>query len=581
MNSFVTFGRETGSPYTTANFINIFSTSTGSWIGTGSTMVTDPTRRDMTIASDPSSGGQIYFIGGDAGQTGTGRSNALDIYNIRSSVVSETSVPLPGPQNLQGGAAAWLPNRNSMLIVGGIRDNTDTNFVYLYTPGSASTAYSASTSPGSYNSNNANGNSGDTSTSGGSNTGYSSGSNSGSSSGWAAQGAQKTQSSMPDVTALSEEVSLLVNPPITSGGEGPLVLDSGMAVASYEHSIYEDGSVVGVFGGFVNRSSTSDHSIYFLDTRTWTWTMSSSNTVRGRSYSACAMTGNQFIVWGGFYSNPTSTPNNLPSVEESTLVYSRSEQNWVNTYIPQSTSSSGSGSGSYPGSEDRGTGNGGDLSHPSGKSFGLVLAIAAVGAILALLITVGAIMVIRKRNQRRRNDAARNSHIPKNGDRQLSSSSTASSLTNPTGGRKKSLTGVWDQKSPLALENGLHGQTAITVTGHDDNICQSSSGFIDSNPPVPSYNSWEYTTPVTRREDVTSPSMGTVAYTETTIVTVAPPPRISTSKSGPRVAPQISPMSASKKHVIRGPADAEQLAYQHQQRQKNHKQHQQQQQQQQ
>ncbi|KAF8952103.1 hypothetical protein BGZ52_008001 [Haplosporangium bisporale] len=548
MNSFVTFGRETGSPYTTANFINIFSTSTGSWIGTGSTMVTDPTRRDMTIASDPSSGGQIYFIGGDAGQTGTGRSNALDIYNIRSSVVSETSVPLPGPQNLQGGAAAWLPNRNSMLIVGGIRDNTDTNFVYLYTPGSASTAYSASTSPGSYNSNNANGNSGDTSTSGGSNTGYSSGSNSGSSSGWAAQ---------------------------ATNGYFPS-LRTAHCVASNE-----DGSVVGVFGGFVNRSSTSDHSIYFLDTRTWTWTMSSSNTVRGRSYSACAMTGNQFIVWGGFYSNPTSTPNNLPSVEESTLVYSRSEQNWVNTYIPQSTSSSGSGSGSYPGSEDRGTGNGGDLSHPSGKSFGLVLAIAAVGAILALLITVGAIMVIRKRNQRRRNDAARNSHIPKNGDRQLSSSSTASSLTNPTGGRKKSLTGVWDQKSPLALENGLHGQTAITVTGHDDNICQSSSGFIDSNPPVPSYNSWEYTTPVTRREDVTSPSMGTVAYTETTIVTVAPPPRISTSKSGPRVAPQISPMSASKKHVIRGPADAEQLAYQHQQRQKNHKQHQQQQQQQQ
>lgn len=70
--------------------------------------------------------------------------------------------------------------------------------------------------------------------------------------------------------------------------------------------IDEDGSVVGVFGGFVNRSSTSDHSIYFLDTRTWTWTMSSSNTVRGRSYSACAMTGNQFIVWGG-----KSSPNIL------------------------------------------------------------------------------------------------------------------------------------------------------------------------------------------------------------------------------------------------------------------------------
>ncbi|KAF9322145.1 hypothetical protein BG003_005308 [Podila horticola] len=548
MNSFVTFGRETGSPYTTANFINIFSTSTGSWIGTGSTMVTDPTRRDMTIASDPSPGGQIYFIGGDAGQTGTGRSNALDIYNIRSSVVSETSVPLPGPQNLQGGAATWLPNRNSMLIVGGITDNTDTNVVYLYTPGSASGSYSASTSSGS-SSNNANSNGGYTSTSGGSSTGYSAGSNSGSGSGWIAQ---------------------------ATNGYFPS-LRTAHCVASNE-----DGSVIGVFGGFVNRSSTSDHSIYFLDTRTWTWTMSSSNTVRGRSYSACAMTGNQFIVWGGFYSNPTSTPNNLPSVEESTLVYSRSEQNWVNTYVPPSPGSPGLGSGSYSGSGDWGTGSGGDLSHPSGKSFGLVLAIAAVGAILALLITVGAIMVIRKRNQRRRNDAARNSHtLPKNGDRQLSSSSTASTLTNPAGGRKKSLTGVWDQKSPLVLESGLAGQTAIAVTGHDDSVSQSSSRSIDSNPPVPSYNSWEHTVPVTRREDVTSPSMGTVAYTETTIVTVAPPPRISISKGGPRVAPPISPMSTSKKHVIRGPTDAEQLAYQHQQRQKNHKQHQQQQQQQQ
>ncbi|KAG0011251.1 hypothetical protein BGZ81_002288, partial [Podila clonocystis] len=247
-----------------------------------------------------------------------------------------------------------------------------------------------------------------------------------------------------------------------------------------------------------------------------------------------------------YYSNPTSTPNNLPSAKESTLVYSRSEQNRVNTYVPPATGSPGSGSGSYSG--DWSTGNGADICHPSAKSFGLVLAIAAVGAILALLITVSAIM---------------------------------STLTNPAGDRKKSLTGVWDQNSTLALESGLAGRTVIAVTGHDDKIDQSSTGSIDSNLLVPSYNSWEHTSPVTRREDVASPSMGTVACTETTVITVAPQPRISTSKGGPRVAPPISPMSASKKHVIRGPADAEQLAYQHKQQQKNHKQHLQQQQQQQ
>jgi hypothetical protein len=64
-------------------------------------------------------------------------------------------------------------------------------------------------------------------------------------------------------------------------------------------TIDEDGSLVAVFGGFVNRSSTSDHSVYFLDTKTWIWTVSTSNSVRGRSYSACAFSGNQLIVWGG------------------------------------------------------------------------------------------------------------------------------------------------------------------------------------------------------------------------------------------------------------------------------------------
>ncbi|KAF9355880.1 hypothetical protein BGX34_010223 [Mortierella sp. NVP85] len=159
MNSFVTFGREAGSPYTTTNFINIFSTSTGSWIGTGSTMVADPTRRDMSIASDPSPGGQIYFMGGDAGQSGTGRSNVLDIYNLKSSVVSETNVPTPGPQNLQGGAATWLLNRNAMLVIGGVSDNNESNVVYIYTPstGSIGSYLSSPSNPGSnYGNNNIN-----------------------------------------------------------------------------------------------------------------------------------------------------------------------------------------------------------------------------------------------------------------------------------------------------------------------------------------------------------------------------------------------------------------------------------------
>ncbi|KAF9984419.1 hypothetical protein BGZ65_000421 [Modicella reniformis] len=418
MNSFVTFGREAGSPYTTANFINIFSTSTGSWIGTGSTMITDPTRRDMVIASDPAPGGQIYVIGGDAGQSGAGRSNVLDIYNLKSSVVSETNVPLPGPQYLQGGGATWLSNRNSMLIVGGLFDNFEVNTVYMYTPGSGSS---------------------------GSNTNYD-----------------------------------------------------------------EDGSQVAVFGGFVNRSSTSDHSVYFLDTRTWSWTVSTYNSVRGRSYSACAFSENQFIVWGGFYQNPTSTPNNLPSVEESTMVYSLDSQSWVSTFVPsvsspESSSNSHSGSSGSRNNNSNNSNNSNDnsdLSDPKGKSVGLVLAIAAAGAILALVITGGAIFVIRKRNRRRRNNS--------NGTRPSTSQNGVAPMptSNPYHSKK------WDQKSLTGLEAGnmmpSSGNGELVMTG-------------DSHPHS-SYTNWENRGSISsHREDdmgtttttTTNPMMG---ITQTTIV---------------------------------------------------------------
>ncbi|KAF9955185.1 hypothetical protein BGZ72_003957 [Mortierella alpina] len=458
MNSFVTFGRETGSPYTTANFINIFSTSTGSWIGTGSTMIADPTRRDMTIASDPSPGGQIYFMGGDAGQAGTGRSNVIDIYNLKSSVVSETVVPSPGPQNLQGGAAAWLPHRKSMMIIGGMNDNLEGNSVYLFTPessqsqSSSSDPYATSSSSGSNTDNNGP---------------YSSNGN-------------------------SNPYSNSNNP----NAPGPNA-DTG-------HSD-DDGSVVAVFGGFVNRSSTSDHSIYFLDTHTWSWTSTTSNSVRGRSYSACAFSGNQFIVWGGFYQNPTSIPNNLPSIEESTLVYSLAAQNWVKTFEPSTGSSS---SGSASGSQGERTNGPNELSNGT-RSIGVVLAIAAVGAILALLITIGALMVIRKRNQRRRGSSSSNgggfnpsrrnsSQLP---NHLASSGAVASTMMAPA--LNKTHFGTWDHHPRSSnLESGLVKDDKVGLVDNDINI-----------PPVTGYNPWG------RRESTTTVNtIPGITQTQTMIV---------------------------------------------------------------
>ncbi|KAF9355881.1 hypothetical protein BGX34_010224 [Mortierella sp. NVP85] len=277
---------------------------------------------------------------------------------------------------------------------------------------------------------------------------------------------------------------------------------------------YEDGSLVAVFGGFVNRSSTSDHSVYFLDTKTWIWTVSTSNSVRGRSYSACAFSGNQFIVWGGFYQNPTSTPNNLPSVEESTLVYSLDAQNWVSTFTPRDTAyGAGGNSGPNTGEQDGATG--GNLSDPKGKSVGLILAIAAAGAILALVITGGAIMVIRKRNRRRRSNSTSTRHTSsQNGVAPMSSVGTFST--------KGSSSNIWDQKLPSSLEAGLAANAGVNIA-----LSSGKGGLAmtEDIAPVSGYNTWEHRGPISNHREnkvgmttttMTNPIIG---VTQTTIVT--------------------------------------------------------------
>ncbi|KAF9574352.1 hypothetical protein EC968_006686 [Mortierella alpina] len=268
--------------------------------------------------------------------------------------------------------------------------------------------------------------------------------------------------------------------------------------------MHDDGSIVGVFGGFVNRSSTSDHSIYFLDTRTWVWTSTTSNSIRGRSYSACAFSGNQFIVWGGFYQNPTSIPNNLPSIEESTLVYSLAAQNWVKTFVPSTGSSSssfGSGSGNQG---DHTNGNNNELSNGT-RSIGIVLAIAAVGAILALLITVGAILVIRKRNQRRRRGSHGSMNVGGGGGGGHNPSRRNSSQLPMAPALNKTHFGTWDHHQPRStnLESGLV---------KDD----KKMGLIDNDiniPAVTGYNPWG------RRESTTTVNtIPGITQTQTMIV---------------------------------------------------------------
>lgn len=228
----------------------------------------------------------------------------------------------------------------------------------------------------------------------------------------------------------------------------------------------------------------------------------------------------------------------MPSVEESTLVYSLDAQNWVSTFTPRGTAyGAGENGGPNAGEQDGATD--GDLSDPKGKSVGLILAIAAVGAILALVITGGAIMVIRKRNRRRRSNSTSTRHTSsQNGIAPMSSVGTSSI--------KGSSSNIWDQKSPSGLEAGLAANAGANIT-----LSSGKGGVVmtEDIPPVSGYNAWEHRGPISgNRENkvgmttttMTNPIIG---VTQTTIVTT---PKNS-SKAGKSPAGKVSNYTTNRR----------------------------------
>ncbi|KAG0244429.1 hypothetical protein BGW41_007721 [Actinomortierella wolfii] len=193
-----------------------------------------------------------------------------------------------------------------------------------------------------------------------------------------------------------------------------------------------EGTLVAVFGGFVNHSTVADPTVYLLDTNTWTWTAVPMTNMRGRAYSACAIQDNQLIVWGGFFSRPTKSPNNLPLVEESTMVFSMTTRQWVSSFIPSGPSGSlaGVGGGGYSGSGEIGS----SPEATSTRSIAMILAIAAAGTLMTLLLTFSIVIFIRKRSLKRQQLRARyninsNSSRKKNSDCTNSNSHIGTSLT--------------------------------------------------------------------------------------------------------------------------------------------------------
>ncbi|KAG0213937.1 hypothetical protein BGX28_003115 [Mortierella sp. GBA30] len=147
-----------------------------------------------------------------------------------------------------------------------------------------------------------------------------------------------------------------------------------------------DGSIVAVFGGYTTGSSVGDPNAYILDTTTWTWTLVPYSG-RGRGNAACAIVDDTFLIWGGFYDNP-SKAGGVPSGAEALLLLSISKKSWGTSYTPSAAiTSSGTGSGSSNG----GVGSG-------GLSNGAIGGIA--GGAAAVLLIIIALVIMRRRKSK-------------------------------------------------------------------------------------------------------------------------------------------------------------------------------------
>ncbi|KAF8926303.1 hypothetical protein BGZ58_011294 [Dissophora ornata] len=197
----------------------------------------------------------------------------------------------------------------------------------------------------------------------------------------------------------------ITTPP--SGPQNAITYAANIAVCSQQYvsymaqySAYADGSLVAVFGGFISAAVNADPNAYILNTKTWTWiTVPYSGT--GRGNSACAIVDDTFIIWGGYFNNPSQT-NGVPAPADALLLLSLSTQQWLTTYTPSTNMTGGSNSTSSGGSS--GTA-GGSISSPTntGASSSKGVPTAVIGGIAAgvVVVLLAAAFLLHRRNKKK------------------------------------------------------------------------------------------------------------------------------------------------------------------------------------
>ncbi|KAG0298964.1 hypothetical protein BGZ98_010397 [Dissophora globulifera] len=172
-----------------------------------------------------------------------------------------------------------------------------------------------------------------------------------------------------------------------SKGTSPPMRSSACLVSAY------NGTKLVMFGGESEKQATLLNDIYFLDVLTMTWTRGPDTDLNSaRAMASCAVTNDNFVVWGGFNSAQAMTTNVV-------LVYNMRTNQWTSTFDPTSPTPTPSKSVTATSTTAAPTSTTPSTPTPVPRPIWPII----LGVIIALIIIiVGIIVVFRYRNRMKR-----------------------------------------------------------------------------------------------------------------------------------------------------------------------------------
>ncbi|KAF9986203.1 hypothetical protein BGZ75_002083 [Mortierella antarctica] len=168
---------------------------------------------------------------------------------------------------------------------------------------------------------------------------------------------------------------------VAQKGDIPPPRRSACMVSAY------NGAKIVVFGGLNQLANSALSDIYVLDVATMTWTKGAdAGGPSARTETACAVTNDLFIAWGGAGVNTVITSN-------LTVIYNLKRNIWQSTYSPKpdpgSTPSSGAGGGDGSGDP------------PESKSnMGAIIG-GVVGGVVVIALAIGFFVYRRKQSNKK------------------------------------------------------------------------------------------------------------------------------------------------------------------------------------